>query len=117
LPGSTYGKNDGTSMASPVVAGLAALILSYYPTLMPAEIIQILKQSSTHFEGVKVVKPSEDEEKSKVEFTSLSAGGLINADAAIQLAETFVAKKTQKVPVYNKKKPLPKAILKKSSKG
>jgi len=117
LPGSTYGKNDGTSMASPVVAGLAALILSYYPTLMPAEIIQILKQSSTHFEGVKVVKPSEDEEKSKVEFTSLSAGGLINADAAIQLAETFVAKKTQKVPAYNKKKPLPKAILKKSSKG
>jgi hypothetical protein len=117
LPGSTYGKNDGTSMASPVVAGLAALILSYYPTLLPAEIIKIIKQSSTNFDGVKVIKPSVEEDKTKVEFSSLSVSGLINADAALQLAESFAAKKTQNLPNLNKKKTLPKAVFKKSTKG
>ncbi len=29
--GNTYGNAQGTSMASPVVAGIAALILEYYP--------------------------------------------------------------------------------------
>lgn len=117
LPGSTYGKNDGTSMASPVVAGLAALILTYYPTLGPADIIKIIKQSSTHFDGVKVEQPSEEEFKSKVDFSSLSASGLINADAALQLAETFAAQKSQHSTSTNKKKMLPKAVVKKSKKG
>jgi subtilisin family serine protease len=31
--GNTYGEAQGTSMASPVVAGVAALILEYYPNL------------------------------------------------------------------------------------
>ena len=47
LPGgNTYGEKDGTSMASPVVAGLAALLLSYYPELTPEQVIDILKKSS-----------------------------------------------------------------------
>ena len=33
LPGSTYGEDYGTSMAAPLVAGVAALIRSYHPTM------------------------------------------------------------------------------------
>jgi subtilisin family serine protease len=116
LPGSTYGKNDGTSMASPVVAGLAALILSYYPNLTPVEIIQILKQSATRFDGKMVNRPSENEEPEKIPLNSLSASGLINADAALLLADVISSKKN-KMPTIAQKKVLPKSTIKKSKKG
>jgi subtilisin family serine protease len=116
LPGSTYGKNDGTSMASPVVAGLAALILSYYPNLTPAEIIQILKQSATRFDGKMVNRPSENEEVEKTSINSLSASGLINADAALQLAEVISNKKNN-ISRISQKKTLPKSTVKKSKNG
>ncbi len=41
-PGDDYYFKDGTSMASPVVAGVAALILSADPHLLPADIKNIL---------------------------------------------------------------------------
>ncbi|RFU63974.1 S8 family serine peptidase [Peribacillus glennii] len=41
-----YAMMDGTSMASPVVSGVSALILSKNPFLKPAETMQILKKSA-----------------------------------------------------------------------
>ncbi|MGF1925744.1 MAG: S8 family peptidase, partial [Bacteroidia bacterium] len=38
IPNSKYEEFDGTSMAAPVVSGLAALILTYYPDLKPFEV-------------------------------------------------------------------------------
>jgi len=116
LPGSTYGKNDGTSMASPVVAGLAALILTYYPNLTPNDIIQILKQSATRFDGKMVNRPSENEETEKIPLNSLSASGLINADAALKMAEVISSQKS-KLPSIAQKKILPKSTVKKSKNG
>jgi len=45
-PGSNYGLMSGTSMASPHVAGLAALIRSRNPTLTNAEVRQILESTA-----------------------------------------------------------------------
>ncbi len=47
VPGSDWGYMDGTSMASPYVAGAAALIRSVAPTVSPAGIRQALMESST----------------------------------------------------------------------
>ncbi|HON34861.1 MAG TPA: S8 family serine peptidase [Methanothrix sp.] len=45
--GSRYETLDGTSMATPFVAGLAALIKSVDPRLTPAEIIDIIRRTSS----------------------------------------------------------------------
>jgi subtilisin family serine protease len=46
LIGGLYGAGGGTSFASPVVAGVAALIMSANPSLTPAQVTDILKQST-----------------------------------------------------------------------
>eukprot|EP01035_Chromulina_nebulosa_P057345 gene57346-biopygen41062 len=49
LPGNTYGYMSGTSMATPIVAGAAALLEGRWPTLKskPASVADILLNSST----------------------------------------------------------------------
>ncbi|MGL6127503.1 S8 family serine peptidase [Chryseobacterium artocarpi] len=46
VTGSKYEYLDGTSMASPVVSGAAAILLAYMPNLKPDQIIESLKKSS-----------------------------------------------------------------------
>lgn len=43
LPGNTYGYLQGTSMASPHVAAVAALVKSTHPHATPAQVLRILK--------------------------------------------------------------------------
>ncbi len=45
MPGSTYEFQGGTSMAAPAVAGIAAIIRSYYPHLSAAQVKQIIMES------------------------------------------------------------------------
>jgi subtilisin family serine protease len=45
-PGNSYQSFDGTSMATPHVAGVAALILSANPNLTPAEVESLLTQTA-----------------------------------------------------------------------
>ena len=84
--GNTYQNLQGTSMASPVVAGLAAFIMQYYPKLTPEQVKLVIEKSSQN-PGVKVKDPGTGEE---VNLDDLSrSGGVINAYEAIRLASTL----------------------------
>ena len=84
-PSSEYDTFDGTSMASPATAGVAAVVMSYFPELTAEEVREILAQSSRKFGDLEVIKPGSDE---KIKFSELSrTGGLINAAEAVKLAE------------------------------
>lgn len=89
LPGgNAYGGMDGTSMASPVVAGVAALILSYYPELTPEQVISIIKTSSVKITEKVTIKPgTENEVVSLVDLST--SGGLVNVYEAIKLAQNI----------------------------
>jgi subtilisin family serine protease len=84
-PNNTYKNLDGTSMASPTVAGVAALIMSYFPELSAVEVKDILIKSVRKFDGLKVQEPGD---KKEVDFNQLSSsGGLINAYEAVKMAQ------------------------------
>lgn len=93
VPGSKYADHNGTSMASPVVAGVAALIREYYPSLSAAQVKEILIKSVVKVDH-KVKKPGTDE---MVDFTELcSSGGVVNAYNALQLADTYTKKQVSR---------------------
>ena len=84
--GNTYGNAQGTSMASPVVAGLAALILEYYPNLSAEQVKYVIEKSSV-VPSFEVNVPSSDK---KVKLSDISkSGGVINAYEALKLASTL----------------------------
>lgn len=85
VPNNLYETNQGTSMASPQVAGLAALIRSYYPKLKAAEVKKIIMDSGIDA-PFNVYLPGSKSEK--VPFTELSVSGkIINAYNALLLAQ------------------------------
>ncbi len=86
IPGSKYTYESGTSMASPVVTGMAALIREYYPKLKAGQVKQLIMQSA--------VKPSHpvlvDQGKRKVTMSDISvSGGIVNVYQALQAAAAF----------------------------
>ena len=92
-PNNKYEEFDGTSMAAPVVSGLAALILSYYPHLTAVDIKDIIMKSVTKVNR-KVKYKNEKDETVRVHFSELCvSGGIVNAYNALKLAETYKASK------------------------
>lgn len=51
FPGSSYKESDGTSMATPIVSGTAALVLSKNPLLSTGEVENILRKSVVDLGG------------------------------------------------------------------
>ena len=85
VPQNEYKKNSGTSMASPAVAGVAALIRSYYPNLTAAQVKQILMDSGLPIKTRVVVGGDTNNIKA---FSELSKSGkIVNAYNALLLAE------------------------------
>ncbi len=88
--GNTYGNASGTSMACPVVAGIAALLLEYYPTLSALQIKMIIEKSAVVCTE-EVKKPGTDE---KVKLSDLSkTGAFANAFEAVKMADVITKSK------------------------
>jgi subtilisin family serine protease len=93
VQGGGYERLSGTSMAAPVVTGLAALIMSYYPTFTAAQVRQIILDSATRYDrpalapGAPTGTPTGTPTRETVPFASLSVtGGIVNAYAALRMA-------------------------------
>ena len=87
VPGNEYERDSGTSMAAPVVSGLAALIMGYYPNLTAADVRKIIVSSVSSYSDQSVIRPG-SEDKEHVPFGSLSVtGGIVNAYNAIKMAD------------------------------
>ncbi|HCZ36109.1 MAG TPA: peptidase S8 [Cytophagales bacterium] len=93
VPGNKYKNESGTSMASPSTAGVAALIMSYFPELSALEVKDVLMKSTRKFDNLQVQKPGGG--KAKLDQLSIT-GGLVNAYEAVKLAQIL---KAQKQPV------------------
>lgn len=84
IPGSEYASFNGTSMAAPMVAGIAALVRSYFPDLTAKQVKKIIEESALPV-NLQVKKPGSDD---MVSFAELSkTGGLANAYTAVKAAE------------------------------
>lgn len=93
VPDGKYGNAQGTSMAAPAAAGVAAIIRSYYPELSATQVKDIMEKSVVKQEG-EVYKPGTTE---KIAFTELCvSGGVVSASNAVDMAETTKAKKNKK---------------------
>jgi len=89
VPGDGYESNSGTSMAAPMVSGVAALLMAYYPELSAGHVRDIILESARRFDGRRVLRPGG---RSRVEFCDLARTcGIVDAYAAVRLAEARVA--------------------------
>ncbi|TDH29116.1 peptidase S8 [Segetibacter sp. 3557_3] len=87
--GNTYANLQGTSMASPVVAGVAALIRSYFPLLTAKQVKYAIEKSVNTADTLWVNKPGT---KNKVNMQDLCrTAGWVNAYNAVKVASTLLA--------------------------
>jgi subtilisin family serine protease len=92
IPGSEYESLSGTSMASPVTAGVAALVWSYYPGLTVKELRKCIVESTIKMNDY-VGLPGSNGAK-KVEFKDLcNTSGVVNAYNALQMADKIMSAK------------------------
>jgi subtilisin family serine protease len=89
LPGNDYGDQQGTSMAAPVVSGVAALVMSHFPNLTAVQVRDILLETARRYPQAVVLPGTEDD---RVPFSTLSVtGGIVDAQAALARAAELSA--------------------------
>jgi len=89
VPGNNYERDSGTSMAAPVVSGLAALLMGYYPNLSATDVKHIILGSVMKLDQ-SVLRPGGGPMSggAHVSFCALSATcGIVNAYNAVRMAE------------------------------
>ena len=89
VPGQKYEAMSGTSMASPVAAGVAATLMSYYPNLTAADVKKIMMESAIPYKKHSFMVEMDGKMK-KMKFKDMSrTGAIINLYKACQMAESF----------------------------
>lgn len=89
-----YQTADGTSLATPITTGVAALLWSYYPQLSAKQVKMILLASVTSRKGQFSRTPGKS--KNQIAFENLcSTGGIVNAYQAIKMAEELTKAKNK----------------------
>ncbi len=87
IPDSGYANFNGTSMAAPVVSGIAAMIRSYYPDMSAVMVRKVIMDSAIKM-PVKTIRPGT--KKKKVKYSTLCAtGGIANAYRALKVADAY----------------------------
>lgn len=104
VPDAKYEYLQGTSMASPVVAGASAVLLAYMPNLTPSQVIESLVKTANKSE-VNAMLPTNNNNR----FDLISqSGGVIDLYKAAQYAYTNFYKNSSSAPakktVVKKKK-------------
>ncbi|MFD0863714.1 S8 family serine peptidase [Sungkyunkwania multivorans] len=91
-----YEMASGTSFATPIVSGIAALVRSYYPNLTAPEVKQILMDSGVEYD-IMVKAPTEEDPERMLPFNQLSKSGkIVNAYNALLMAEKVSKAKKRK---------------------
>ncbi|MDG1147120.1 MAG: S8 family peptidase [Crocinitomicaceae bacterium] len=81
VPQSDYMTLQGTSMACPMVSGVAAMLKSYFPEMSMKEIADVILSSATSYKGVEKIHPGT---KKMADFGTLSVtGGVVNVKNAV----------------------------------
>ena len=83
IPGNGYSETQGTSMAAPEVAGVAALVWSQYPQLTAAELRAVLLTTARTYPDLQVRKPGTERQLVALGDLCLS-GGIVDAYAALR---------------------------------
>lgn len=92
MPNNQYKEQQGTSMAAPVVAGVAAMLRSYYPQLSAKEVKDIILKSVVKVD--KRVRVRKDGSNKRVYLDEISvSGGIVNAYNAVMEANRYLASK------------------------
>jgi len=96
-PDSTYEYLSGTSMAAPVVSGIAALIRSRYPDLSAKQVKEVIMQSVRKLPAT-VTQPGTFDKVSSADLSI--SGGMVDVVTAMKLASTTKgkAKKKNRMP-------------------